>query len=120
VSDLGSAGDTSGAPSNGALRLGTYRDLWADSATERNPSLRFLRPRQTIEISPADGDRMGLKDGDAVVVSSNGDAVEAKVALRERLRPGGAFLIEGLPEQNANLLKGAEIVELAKAEGDAE
>jgi anaerobic selenocysteine-containing dehydrogenase len=61
---------------------------------------------------------MGLKHGDAVVVSSNGDSLEARVALRERLRPGGAFLIEGLAEQNSNLLKGAEVVEVSKVEGD--
>ncbi|HEX6116451.1 MAG TPA: NADH-quinone oxidoreductase subunit NuoG [Solirubrobacterales bacterium] len=104
--------------SNGALRLGTYRDLWADETTERNPGLRFLQPKQTLEIAPADGERLGLANGDRVVVSSNGDSVEAKVALRERLRPGGAFLIEGLPEQGANLLKGAETIEIAKLSRD--
>jgi NADH-quinone oxidoreductase subunit G len=115
---LGSPDGASAAPqSNGALRLGTYRDLWASEATERNPGLRFLLPKQTVEIAPADGERLGLKDGDEVVVSSNGDSVEAKVAMRERLRPGGAFLIEGVPEQNANLLKGAETVEIQKAGG---
>jgi NADH-quinone oxidoreductase subunit G len=100
---------------NGALRLGTHRDLWADEVTERNPGLRFLLPKQTLEIAPADGEKLGLSDGDHVVVSSNGDSLKARVALRERLRPGGAFLIEGLAEQNSNLLKGAETVEIAKA-----
>jgi NADH-quinone oxidoreductase subunit G len=102
---------------NGALRLGTYRDLWASGVTERNPGLRFLLPEQTLELAPADGERLGLANGDRVVVSSNGDSVEARVALRERLRPGGAFLIEGIPEQNANLLKGAEAIEVTKAGG---
>jgi NADH-quinone oxidoreductase subunit G len=115
-----SGSDPLPAPPDGALRLGTYRDLWADPATERNPSLRFLRPKQTLEIAPADGERMGLKDGDEVRVSSNGDSLAARVAMRERLRPGGAFLIEGLPEQNANLLKGAEAIEVTKVESDAE
>ena len=111
----GSPGDTSDTPTDSQLRLGTYRDLWADEVTERNPGLRFLVPKQTLEIAPSDGDRLGLTNGDAVVVSSNGDRVEAKVALRERLRPGGAFLIEGLAEQNANVLKGATTVEIEKA-----
>jgi NADH-quinone oxidoreductase subunit G len=115
----GSAPSPSRTQPNGGLRLGTYRDLWADPTTERAPALRFLAPRQTVEISPHDGERLGLKDGDAVTVSSNGDSVEARVALRERLRPGGAFLIEGTSEQNANALKGAEVVEVAKA-GESE
>ncbi len=102
------------APSNSALRLGTYRDLWADEITELNPALRFLTPKQTLEIAVSDGEKLGLEDGDQVVVSSNGDSVEAKVALRERLRPGGVFLIEGLKEQNANLLAGAVTVEVEK------
>ena len=101
---------------DGGLRLGTYRDLWADEVTERNPGLRFLLPQQTLELAPADGERLGLRNGDPVVVSSNGDSVEARVALRERLRPGGAFLIEGLPEQSANRLRGARTIEVVKAE----
>ena len=43
----------------------------------------------------ADGERLGLGDGDVVEVSSNGTSVRARVALRERLHPGSAFLIEG-------------------------
>jgi NADH-quinone oxidoreductase subunit G len=103
---------------NGALRLGTYRDLWAGEVSERNPALRFLIPRQTLEIAPHDAERLGVTDGDEVVVSSNGSSVEARVALRERLRPGSAFLIEGTREQNGNLLAGAETVEVRAAERD--
>ena len=73
---------------DGALRLGTYRDLWADEVTERNPALRFLAPEQTLELAPADAERLGLAHGDEVDVRSNGTSVEARVALRERMRPG--------------------------------
>ena len=37
---------------------------------------------------------------------SNGTSVEARVALRERMRPGAAFLIEGTADDNANVLNG--------------
>jgi predicted molibdopterin-dependent oxidoreductase YjgC len=100
---------------NGGLRLGTYRDLWAGEITERNPALRFLVPQQKVELAPADADRLGVADGDEVEVRSNGSSVRARVALRERMRPGAAFLIAGTGEQNANRLHGAEVVEITKA-----
>jgi NADH-quinone oxidoreductase subunit G len=99
---------------DGALRLGTYRDLWANEVTERNPALRFLAPEQRVELAVADGERLGVKDGDEVEVRSNGSSVRARVALRERIRPGAAFLIVGTSSENANLLNGAETVEIAK------
>jgi NADH-quinone oxidoreductase subunit G len=118
----GSVGPTPppAAGADGALRLGTYRDLWATEVTERNPALRFLTPRQTVELAVSDGERMGLIDGDKVEVRSNGTSVRARVALRERMRPGAAFLIEGTAEDNANALIGAETVEIAKSGEAAE
>ena len=88
------AGETP-ATDGGGLRLGTYRDLWADEVTERNPALRFLAPAQTVELAPSDGERLGLADGDEVERALERDRVRARVALRERMRPGAAFLIEG-------------------------
>jgi NADH-quinone oxidoreductase subunit G len=96
------------------LRLGTYRDLWADEASERNVALRFLVPEQRVELAPADAEELGLADGDEVSVRSNGTSVTARVALRERMMPGAAFLIDGTAAENANRLGGAEVVEIAK------
>ncbi len=48
-------------------------------------------------------------------MSSNGTSLEARVAIRERMRPGAGFLIEGTAQNNANLLAGAEMVEVAPA-----
>ncbi len=96
------------------LRLGTYRALWADPVTEHNAALAFLTARQTVELSPGDGAKLGLADGDEVEVRSNGAAVRARVALRERLRPGTAFLIEGTATDNANALAGLGAVEVVK------
>jgi hypothetical protein len=50
-----------------------------------------------------------------VVVTSNGTSVEARVAIRQRMRPGAGFLIEGTAENNANLLAGGDVVEVSTA-----
>jgi NADH-quinone oxidoreductase subunit G len=97
---------------DGALRLGTYRDLWADEVTERNAALRFLTPAQKVELAPADAERLGVASGDEVDVRSNGTSVRARVAIRERIRPGAAFLIEGTVADNANVFNGAQYVEI--------
>jgi NADH-quinone oxidoreductase subunit G len=104
----------SGGVPNGGLRLGTYRNLWAGEVTDRNVALRFLAPEQQIELAPADAERLELSNGDQVEVRSNGSSVRARVALRERMRPGAAFLIEGTAENNANALNGAETVEVTR------
>jgi NADH-quinone oxidoreductase subunit G len=100
-----------GAGSGGAeLVLGTYRDLWVGPITELNPPLKFLEPRQTVEMSVADADRAGLKSGDEVLVAQNGSSVRAAVVVRERVQEGVCFLIEGTAEGNANgLLNGAPV-----------
>jgi NADH-quinone oxidoreductase subunit G len=103
------------APANGRLRLGTYRDLWAGEVTERNPALRFLAPRQTLELAPEDAERLGVENGEPVEASSNGHSLRAHVAIRQRMRPGGGFLIEGTAENNPSLLAGAETIEVQPA-----
>jgi NADH-quinone oxidoreductase subunit G len=99
-----------------ALALGTYRDLWAGPITDLNPPLKFLQPKQRLEISLADAERLGLGEGDHVVVSQNGASVEATVDVKERQSEGVVFLIEGTAEDNANgLLNGAPVeVEITK------
>jgi NADH-quinone oxidoreductase subunit G len=86
------------------LYLGTYRDLWATEVTKRNPALRFLMPKQKLELAPKDAQGLELENGDEVTVSVNGSSLQATVAIRERMREGAAFLIEGTDEANANLL----------------
>jgi NADH-quinone oxidoreductase subunit G len=107
-----------GVPASASsLVLGTYRDLWAGPITELNPPLKFLRPTQQVEMSVADAERLGLKSGDEAGVSQNGTTVLAKVAIKERMREGVCFLVEGTAEGNANgLLNGQPVsVEVAKA-----
>jgi NADH-quinone oxidoreductase subunit G len=91
-------------PAEDGLVLGTYRDLWANEVTVRNPALRFLMPTQKLELASKDAERLELEHGDPVTVSVNGSSVEARVAVKERMREGAAFLIEGTTEQNGNVL----------------
>jgi NADH-quinone oxidoreductase subunit G len=105
---------TTPSPVPSGLRLGTYRDLWANEVSERNVALKFLVPEQRVELAPSDAEKLGLADGDEVQVRSNGTSVRARVRLRERIRPGAVFLIEGTAQNNANLLNGAESVQIEK------
>jgi predicted molibdopterin-dependent oxidoreductase YjgC len=86
--------------------------------TERSPALRFLMPGQTLELSVADAEQFGVASGDEVNVRSNGHSVQAKVAIRARIRPGSGFLIEGLAEGGPNVLAGASTVEIERIEAD--
>ena len=92
------------APAGGPLVLGTYRDLWATDVTKRNPALRFLMPKQKLELAAKDAESLELANGDNVTVAVNGHSVEATVAIRERMAQGAAFLIEGTDDGNANVL----------------
>ena len=91
------------APAHDARRGGAAP--WAPTATSgpaRSPSATrrcsSSSPTQRVEIAPADAERLGLTNGDEVEVRSNGTSVSARVALRDRIRPGAAFLIEGTEE----------------------
>ena len=97
------------------LRLGTFRSIWASPEVEHSPALQFLKPRQRAEMAPDDADRLGLTDGARVVVSNNGSAVDATVALRHAVPAGTVFLQDGLDgDDSANVLTGS-VVEVKPA-----
>ena len=99
---------SNGSPSGSEMRIGTRRDLWAAEVAERSPALEFLVPDQSLEISVGDAERLGLSQGQMVEVSADaGGAVEAKVAIREEMLDGAAFLICGTRDGNGNLLTDA-------------
>jgi len=104
------SGESGPTGPSGTLALSTYRDLWAGPITELNPPLRFLQPRQRVEVSLVDAEKLGLKAGDEVTVSRNDTSVNARVAIRERVPEGVCFLLEGVAEANANaLLNGSPV-----------
>jgi NADH-quinone oxidoreductase subunit G len=95
-----------GAPAGdgAALRLGTFRSLWASKEVDVSPALRFLRARQVVELSPADAERLGIHEGDRVEVGSNGTRVRGAVKLRAAIPGGSVFIAEGTREEPANVL----------------
>ncbi len=99
------------------LRLGTYRSVWAAPEVEASPALAFLHPRQRLEISPRDAERLGLHEGERVEVARAGrlaseveqaeelsPIVHAIVSLRASVPDGTVFLEEGIPGESANAL----------------
>ena len=92
---------------DGALRLGTYRPLWAHKDVDLSPILQFARARQVAELSPGDADALGIREGDRVKVRENGSAVDAGVKLRAAIPSGTVFLAEGTSENPVNVLTGA-------------
>jgi NADH-quinone oxidoreductase subunit G len=88
----------------GQLALGTYRPLWAAPEVEISPALQFLIPHQTVELSIDDSERLGIGDGDRVIVAQNGTRLNARAVIRSTIPAGRAFLAEGLATDSANAL----------------
>lgn len=80
------------AVANGRLRLGTFRSIWNATEVKVSPALRFLHPTLRLEIAPADAQRLELFQGDHVVVGSEGQVVDATVAVRADAPEGTVFL----------------------------
>ena len=60
-----------------------------------------LRAREAILISPSDGARLGIADGERVRISSRRGSVEAPIRFDTSLRPGLAFMTLHFPDQVA-------------------
>lgn len=111
-------GEPAAAPSpNGALRLGSFRSIWASPEVEHAPALKFLARRATVELSPADAERLGIENGERVTVSADDRSVTATAALRGNAPAGTVFLDAGLPHGGAGeLTQGAPVtVEVERA-----
>jgi NADH-quinone oxidoreductase subunit G len=109
---------------NGALRLGTYRPIWASPEVEVSPALKYLVVEQTLELSPEDASRLGIEHGAAVEVAQlddsraaqdgeagsraggnrEGTTLRAAAAVRTGVPAGSAFLAEGIAAESANAL----------------
>jgi NADH-quinone oxidoreductase subunit G len=97
------------APSpNGALRLATFRSIWASKEVEASPALKFLAPEQRVQLSPEDAQRLGVANGDPVEVVHDGVRVRG-AALVHAAVPHGTTLLEiGTVADSANALTNGE------------
>lgn len=60
-------------------------------------------PRSFVEMNPADAERLGLKAGDAVKVSTRRGEVDAKVQLRD-IKEGVVWMPFPFDESPTNLI----------------
>jgi NADH-quinone oxidoreductase subunit G len=107
---------SSGTPveSNGHLRVGTYRSIWASPEVDISPALQFTVAEQLVELSPEDALRLGIEHGAAVQVAQNGTRLSGRAAIRTGVPIGTAFLAAGIAKDSANALTEA-LVEVEKA-----
>ena len=73
------------------------------SMTRRTNGLNDLVPRSFVEMNPADAERLGLKQGDAVKVSSRRGEVDAEVHLRN-IKAGVVWMPFHFDESPTNLI----------------
>jgi NADH-quinone oxidoreductase subunit G len=107
------------AAGTGRLRLGTFRSLWADKTVDVSPLLQFMRAKQIVELSPADAEQLGIREGDRVEVGHNGTRVKGAVKLRAAVPAGSVFLSEGVVDEPVNALT-EPLVEVRRVAGPAE
>ena len=89
---------------NGALRLGTYRPIWASPEVEVSPALKYTIAHQQAELSPEDAARLGIVTGETIEVAQNGTRLRARAAVRSGVPAGTIFLATGVAEDSANAL----------------
>jgi predicted molibdopterin-dependent oxidoreductase YjgC len=84
------------------IRLTTGRRLDSfNTGVQTNEYTSPLRQREALLISPADGERLGIDDGERVRASSRRGSVEVPVRFDATLRPGLAFMTLHFPDQVA-------------------
>jgi formate dehydrogenase major subunit len=84
------------------LRLTTGRHLESFNTGVQTSRYRSpLRQSEMLGLSPEDGERYGLTEGERVRVSSRRGSVEAPVQFDASLRPGLAFLSVHFPDEVA-------------------
>jgi formate dehydrogenase major subunit len=88
------------------IRLTTGRRLESfNTGVQTNRFASPLHRGETLDLSPADGARWGVKDGEVVKVSSRRGSVRAPVRYDATLRPGLAFMTLHYPDEvDTNLL----------------
>ena len=58
------------------------------------PEIQFQRPAPEVELSAKDARKLGIANGDEVVVGSNGSSRELRARLSRTLRPGTVRIAE--------------------------
>jgi formate dehydrogenase major subunit len=84
------------------IRLTTGRRLDSFNTGVQSGAFRSpLREDEALLVSPADGARLGIADGERVLAVSRRGRVEVPLRFDATLRPGLAFLTPHFPDQVA-------------------
>lgn len=78
------------------------------SRTHEVPWLRSLRPDPTCEVSIQDAERLGIKTGDDVLLSSPYGEICMKAKVTSKIKPGVLLTLHGYTEANVNELEGRD------------
>jgi predicted molibdopterin-dependent oxidoreductase YjgC len=74
------------------------------SLTRRVPGLSVLLDREYLQVNPADAQRLGVADGDAITVSSRRGSTSATVEVTPSVLEGTVFMDFHFAESPANVL----------------
>ena len=99
------------------LVLTTGRSLWqyhSGSMTRRAPGLEQLAPHCWLEINPGDAGRLGIRDGDAVSVTSRRGTVATVARVTGTIKPGVVFMPFHYAEAAANEVTNSAVDPVAK------
>jgi len=72
--------------------------------TRRSRGLVYVAPEERIEMNPQDAARMGIEDGDTILLRSRRGEVRARVRITQRSAPGMVFGTFHFKETPINLL----------------
>jgi formate dehydrogenase alpha subunit len=99
------------------LILTTGRNLWhyhGGSMTREVSSLNERSPRPYMEITSADAERFGIRDGEEVTVSSRRGTITLTARISHRPGPGVVFIPWHYREAAANILTNNALDESSK------
>jgi len=97
--------------------LTTGRSLYhfhTGTMTRKSDGLNVLHPREFLEIGPEDAGRLGISDGERIVVSSRRGKVEATAKVTAASPPGVVFMTFHFAESRTNLLTSPHLDPVAK------
>ncbi len=97
------------------LTTGRVLEHWhTGTMSRRSNVLSELNPNGVVEMSPSDALKLGLIEGDSVVVASKRGRVEAPLHITEELPPGVVFMPFHWHEAAANILTNDALDPVAK------
>lgn len=94
------------------LILTTGRNLFhyhTGTMTRRSPKLEREAPEPYVEVNTGDAKRLGVSEGDRVMVSSRRGSITLKARVTDRIIPGSIFIPFHYAEAAANRLTNAAL-----------